>query len=174
MSPIFLIAWVVTIGLIGSTAWAAASLAPWVPTRSKDLERIMRLFALQPGQTLYDLGCGDGKVVLYGSKHYALRGIGVELALPLYCICQLRRWLSGITNCSFRFGNLFWQNLSDANGVYIFGMPKQLQQRLVTKLKTELQPGTKVISCAFKITGLTPAVVDKPTEQDLALYLYQF
>lgn len=174
MSLAIFIVWLLGLVLIGSIAWAAASLAPWVPTHSKDLERIMQLFALQPGQILYDLGCGDGKVVLYGSRRYALQGIGIELALPFYYICQLRGWLSRTTNCSFRFGDLFNQDLSNANGVYIFGMPKKLQQRLVTKLKTELKPGTRVVSCAFQIKGLTPVLVNKPSEQDLALYLYQF
>lgn len=174
MNTILFMLWIIALFSVGSVAWAAASLAPWVPTRSKDLERIMRLFSLRPGQLLYDVGCGDGKVVLYGCKHYALRGIGIELALPLYCISQLRRWISKTKQCTFYFADLFRTDLTQADGVYVFGMPKKLQRRLVTKLKAELQPGTRVVSCAFQITGLTPVLVDKPSEKDLTLYLYQF
>lgn len=174
MSLVFFVLWLIGVVLAGSMAWAAVSLAPWVPTRTRDIERAMKLLALQPGQVLYDLGCGDGKVVFYGSRQYALQAVGIELALPLYCICQLRRWFSGTANCRFRFGDLFRQDLSHADGIYIFGMPKKLQQRLVTKFKTELKPGTRVVSSVFKITGLTPTQVDKPTKQDVAIYLYQF
>lgn len=174
MSGVIFVLWLLGLVCVGSMAWAGASLAPWVPTRTKDVERAMQLLALQPGQVLYDLGCGNGKVVLYGCKHYAIKGVGIELALPLYGICVLRRWYSGVRNCSFRLGDLFRQDLSTANGIYIFGMPKKLQHRLVTKLKAELQPGTRVVSCAFKITGLTPIQVNKPTSNDVALYVYQF
>ncbi len=169
-----LIFWIISFILLASIAWSAVSLAPWVPTRTRDLKRIMKLFNLPVGATLYDIGCGEGKVVLYASKYYQLNGVGIELAIPFYCIAQLRRWIGRNDTCHFILGDLFKQNLSQADAVYVFGMPKKLQARLVTKLKAELKPKAKVVSCAFQIQGLQPIQVDKPTASDLTLYLYQF
>lgn len=169
--------WLIYIALalaLGSTAWAARSFAPWVPTWKKDLPRIFRLAQLQPGEVFYDLGCGNGKVVVYAVRHYAVQAIGVELSVPLWCYCVVRRWLAGATNAQFRFGNLFRQNLTNADVVYVFGMPQSLQKKLLAKLQRELKPGARVISYTFAIHGLQPVAVDKPTPKDITIYLYQF
>lgn len=162
-------------GLLGTTVWAARSFAPWVPTWSKDLERIGRLAKLQPGETFYDLGCGNGKLVLYMATHFPVTAIGIELSWPLWCICVVRKWLSGARAqlAHFRFGNLFRMNLSSADVIYVFGMPKSLQQRMLGKLRRDARPGTRVISYTFAIHGLEPVLVDKPNPKDIPIYLYR-
>lgn len=160
--------------LLGTTAIAAHSFAPWVPTWKKDLPRIFKLAQLQPGERFYDLGCGNGKVVIYAARHYQVRAIGVELSLPLWLYCVGRKFLARLPNASFRFGSLFRQNLKDADVIYVFGMPEKLQHKLLAKLQAELQPGTRVISYTFAIKGLEPVVVDKPTPTDITIYLYKF
>ncbi len=160
--------------LLSTTAWAARSLAPWVPTWQKDLPRIFHLAAIHQGDIFYDLGCGNGKVVLYAAEHYPVKqACGIELSLPLWFTCVLRRQFSrNKEKIRFRFGSLFRQNLHNANVIYVFGMPERLQGKLLKKFQRELQPGTRVISYTFPIAGLTPKVVDKPTPRDISIYLY--
>lgn len=156
-------------------AIGAWSMAPWVPAWRKDLSRIMALAQLKPGEIFYDLGCGNGKVVLYAAEHFAVNAVGVEIAWPLWLVCKIRaiqsRQKSG--QVKFILGNLFKQDLRQADVVYVFGMPKKLQDKLRTKFERELKPGARVISYAFHVEGWTPAKTDKPTPQDMSIFLYQ-
>lgn len=149
------------------------SLAPWVPMWQKDLPRILRLAQLQPTETFYDLGCGNGKTVLYVAEHCSGQAIGVELAWPLWLVCKFRQWRSGRTNVQFYWRNLFRINLATADVVYVFGMPEKLRHTLRLKLERELKPGSRVISYVFPIVGWQPTIVDKPGQQAITIFLYQ-
>lgn len=152
--------------------FSVLSFAPWVPSRSRDMARIFKMAGLKEGQTFYDLGCGDGKVVIYASKNFKVKGIGLEISLPMYLICKLRQMFMRNKNINFKFRNLFKENLASADVVYFFGMPETINKKLGAKLKQELKPGTKIISYSFSLIGWTPTAVDKPSEKDLPVYLY--
>lgn len=158
--------------LLATVTYAAISFAPWVPVWKKDLPRIFGLANLQKGETFYDLGCGDGKTVVYAAREHGAQAIGVELAFPLYFVCMIRKWLNRQYDINFRFGNLFNQNLSDADVIYVFGMPKTLQQKLCAKIKKEVKSGTRIVSYIFPIEGLTPTKMDKPSQEEHKVYLY--
>jgi len=153
--------------------FSVLSFAPWVPSRSRDLERIFKLADLKPGQIFYDLGCGDGRVTIFAAKNYKVQAIGLEISLPFYLICRLRQIFSHQDNLKFKFKNLFKEDLSQADVVYFFGIPKTVNGKIVAKLKRELRPGSKVISYAFKLNDWTPKIIDKPTKNDLSVYLYE-
>jgi len=154
-------------------AIAAASFAPWVPTWKKDLPRILKLADLKSGQKFYELGSGTGKVSLYISKHSSAQIIGLEIALPLYLFCKAKQFIAGKNNLVFRWKNLYKQNLSDADVIYFFGTPKPLAKRLKQKLEKELKHGAKVISYVFPIEGWDPKVIDKPSPNDVDIFLYE-
>src|SRR5436190_906790 len=66
------------------------SLAPWVPTRKRDLERILRLAALKSGETFYELGCGDARVARYVARQRPdVHVVGIEMSPILYAIARL-------------------------------------------------------------------------------------
>ena len=156
-----------------TVAIAGNSLAPWVPARKRDLPRIMKLAALEPGEIFYDLGCGNGRVAFYLGRHTRARIIGVELALPFYLICLLRRMFRGEHGPEFRFKSLYKEDLTGAGAVYVFAASRdRLEGGLKRKLEQELPRGARVISYAFPIMGWTPKVVDKPSAKDIAIYLY--
>jgi len=149
------------------------SFAPWVPSRRRDFKRIFKLADLKPGQIFYDLGCGDGRVVIYAANNYKVKAIGLEISLAFYLICKLRQILNKQGNIEFRLKNLHKENLSSADVVYFFGMPHVLNEKFCLKLKTELKPGTKIISYSFKLYDWEPKIIDKPSEKDLPIYLYE-
>lgn len=173
-----IIFWLSIAGLIfltyccASIIFSVLSFAPWVPSRGRDLARIFKLADLKPGQTFYDLGCGDGKLVIYAAEHYKVQAIGLEISLPLYLICRLRKIFIKEGQAEFKFKNLFKENISDADVVYFFGIPGSLNESFTAKLKKELKPGAKVISYAFKLNNWAPAIIDKPSEKDLPINLY--
>jgi len=156
-----------------SVVFANMSLAPWVPTRSRDLKRIFQLSQLKPDEIFYDLGCGNGKTVIYASKNYKAKAIGLEIALPLFFVCKLRQIFHKDKNLIFKFKNLFSEDLSPADVIYFFAMPDKISGRLKDKLANEAKSGVRIISYVFPIKNWAPAVVDKPSEKDLPIYLYK-
>ena len=164
---------VILLVFLATIVVAYFSFAPWLPSRQKDLPRIFALAGLRKGELFYDLGCGDGKLVFYANQHYGARTIGLELIFPFYLICKIRQILAGNRQVIFKFKNLFHENLSQADVVYIFGTPRTVNGQLKEKLAKELKVGAKVISYAFAINDWQPLKVDKPTEKDVSIYLYQ-
>ncbi len=160
--------------ILASVAWASFSLAPWVPTRKRDLPRIASLTRLEPGEIFYDLGCGDGRVAAYIAANSEARAVGVELAIPFYLISKLRQYLSGNRRLEFKYRNLFAADLTAADAVYMFSAsPERLTGKLERKLSRELKSGSRIISYAFPIQGWTPVQVDKPTDKEIAIYVYE-
>jgi SAM-dependent methyltransferase len=152
-------------------AYAGISFAPWVPTWKKDLPRIFKLAGLKPGEIFYDLGCGNGKVVLYAHKNFQAKAIGLEISLPLYLACKLRQLFNLNKNLVFKFKDLYSEDLRQANVVYFFGVPDKLD-KLKVKLERELKPGCRVISYVFPVIGWEPAEISKPEPVDIAIYSY--
>jgi cyclopropane fatty-acyl-phospholipid synthase-like methyltransferase len=153
-------------------AWAGKSLAPWVPCRKKDIKRVLSIAELKPGEVFYELGCGDGRVVVAANKNYQVRAIGVELAVLLYIAAKIRQCFNWNKNLEIRYGSLFKEDLASADVVYVFGMPQTLKAKFKEKLEKELKPGARVVSYVFPIEGWKPIKIDKPTEKDLNVYLY--
>ena len=154
--------------------WAILSLAPWVPSREKDLKRIFKIADLKPNETFYDLGCGDGRIIFYANRNFQVKSIGIELALPLFLICKIRQIFHSNKNILFKHKSLFKEDLSKADVIYVFALPKTLEKKLKQKLEKELKPRARVISYCFSIKGLKPKFVDKPNKKDNSIYLYQF
>ncbi len=151
--------------------WAGISFAPWLPSRKRDLKRIFTIASLRPGEKFYDLGCGDGQMVFYAADNFQATAVGLEISLPMYLISRFRKIFHA--DSSIKFKNLFRQNLSDADVVYIFGLPNTIKNKIRQKLDKELKPGCRVISYAFSIPDWEPILIDKPTKQDITVYLYR-
>ncbi|MFH0955602.1 MAG: class I SAM-dependent methyltransferase, partial [Candidatus Falkowbacteria bacterium] len=139
-----------------SLIFSVLSFAPWVPSCGRDLKRIFKLADLKPGRIFYDLGCGDGRVVIYAANNYKVKAVGLEISLAFYLICKLRQALNKQGNIEFKLKNLYKENLSPADVVYFFGMPYVLNEKFCSKLKRELRPGTKIISYSFELHGWEP------------------
>jgi len=147
------------------------SLAPWLPTRDKDIRRALALARLRPGERFYDLGCGDGRVVAAAAELGA-EAVGLEISLAMWLVCRVRQTFGFADGAVFRLKNLFGQDLSDADVVYVYGMPEANARQLRPKLEKELKPGARVITYAFRIDGWNPARIDGTAPLDKPVYLY--
>lgn len=154
-----------------SLALAAVSLIIWLPTKRRDLDRILRLADLKEGEKFYDLGCGDGKVIFFISQNSPAEVIGLEVAWPLFLVCKIKKLFYRVKPI-IKYRDLYKEDLTDAKVVYIFGIPDKLKNKLKPKLEKELKPGSRVISYVFPIGGWRHKLIDQPRDRDVPIYFY--
>ena len=140
--------------IVISLYWTRTVGGPWVPSSMQMVRRMLEMAKVGPKDVVYDLGCGDGRMVLAAALRYHARAVGIEIDPLRYLWCQLlitilfqRRRIRII------FGNLFTKDLSEADVVLCYLMPDALR-KLENKLKTELRPGTRVVSNRFTFPTL--------------------
>ncbi|MFH1098950.1 MAG: class I SAM-dependent methyltransferase [Candidatus Uhrbacteria bacterium] len=158
------IAWII----IGTLALGAFRGAPWVPTRSPDVARVMAIADVKSGEVVADLGCGSGRVL----AAFANRGCqvrGWELAIVPWLIARWR--LRHFSSARIHYGDFWRANFSDVDLVYVFLMPATLR-RLREKFKRELKSGARVVSYAFPIADWTPERIDSAPGR-ITIYRYK-
>ena len=143
--------------VFGTFAWGALRGAPWVPTRRRDVDRVVAFAAPKRGANVVDVGCGDGTVLAAFAVH-GCRVRGWELAFLPWIIarCRLRRW----RDARVTYGDFWHARMTDADAVYAFLMPTTLR-RLAEKLQRELRPGAVVLTYVWPLPGWTPEAVDR-------------
>jgi len=147
--------------------------APWVPIGKKDLKRLFSLTSLKDGDVLYDLGSGDGRVIIKAVRDYRVKAVGFELSILLCLWAKLNIWLHGLNKQGkIKFKNFFKEDLGRADVIICFLMPEAME-KLRNKFGEELRTGTRIISYSFSIPGWQPVKIDKPTLKDMPIYLYQ-
>mgnify|MGYP002725698941 CR=1 FL=1 len=156
--------------VVASMAYAAVSAAPWVPTRRGDIARFLDLIEVKSGMKLYELGCGDARLVVASSKQFGIEGVGVELSILQMIAAKIRVFLTK-ANVKILWRNLFKVDLSDADIVYLFLMP-EAYEKIRSKFEAELKSGTWVISYVWPIPEWEPIKVDKKDNAS-DLYVYR-
>tara|TARA_Y100000310_G_C20324569_1_gene642332 strand:- start:45 stop:545 length:501 start_codon:yes stop_codon:yes gene_type:complete len=153
--------------ILFSAVYAGWRGAPWVPTKKKDVERFLKLANIESGQKVYDIGCGDGRIICAASNAGA-KAHGYEIFLAPYIFAKIKSLF--YKNCKIKFKDFWSADLSDADVVYFFLMPHQYK-KLEKKLKNELKGGTKVIAYVWPIENWVPKKVDVlPNHSNLYLY----
>lgn len=149
--------------------WSVAIGAGWQPTSRRKVRRMLEMSEAGPDDVVYDLGSGDGRILIEAARTYHARAVGIE-ADPLRVLMSRLFISMGHLKGKTRvvWANFFHVNLGDATIVTLF-LSHGANQRLKTKLLTELRPGTRVVSHVWTFDGWTPASRD-PAE-DLSLYV---
>lgn len=159
----------VFIGAIGLwIVWPLAIGAGWVPTPRRVVRRMLRLAGVGPGDTLFELGSGDGRIMFMAAREFGAEAVGIE-ADPLRVLLTLA-WIrfTGLTGrVSVLWGNFFKKDLGAASVVTVY-QSTEINNRLKDKFTRELKPGTRVVSHAFTFDGWEPVKVDEESE----VYLY--
>lgn len=170
---LWLLALIIVLVVAGTAAWAGWRAAPFVPTRQRDVERMLRLADLKTGQTVYDLGAGDGRFVVTAAKRYGAVATGFEISVLPYLVAKwrLRRANLG-SKAQMKFQDFFKLDLSEADVIVCFLTPNAMK-KLGPKLARELRPGARVVSYAFTIPGWTAILKDKPDPRTMAVHLYR-
>ena len=129
--------------------------APWVPSYMGLLRQALTWAKPTAKQTFIDLGCGDGRAVVVASKDFQLQATGVDINPVLTLIARVRLALLR-QPAKIITGDLYEQDLTKTNIVYIYGLPKAIATSLKQKMETELAPGSLIISYNFSLPGREP------------------
>ena len=153
------------VGIVLFTAvLAGLSSAPYVPMRKKDLARFLDIADIKKGDIVYDLGCGDGRVLM-SAKKMGAKAIGLELAALNYLYCKI--FNRGV---DIRFKNFFYEEYKDADIVYMF-LSKKTHNFMGKILREQMKSGSKIICYVWSIDGWEPEKINKK-EKSATFYLY--
>ncbi len=154
------------------------SRVPFIPVRKNVLDDIISSLKLSNQSVLYDLGCGDGRILFYASKIFpSIKSIGIERAPFPYLCAKAIKALSGSKEVSIVYGNMFKKDLSHATHIFMYLFP-EVVDRLLPKFEKELKSGTRIVSCDFPFSKRQPNQVIEllATKHQLnkKLYIYDF
>ncbi len=134
--------------------------APWVPTPMSRVKKILELAKIKPGETIYDLGCGDGRFVHIAAKTYKANAIGFELSPLVYLLAKIKQLFLRSPGKVF-FKDFRKVNLKNADVIVCYLLPKTLRV-FQKKFDRELKNGTRVLSYAFRIGDWQPVMRLEP------------
>ena len=156
-----------TLALI-SIVWTGPRGAPWLPSSRANVRRMLVMADLKPDEVLYDLGSGDGRVLLMAARDVGARAVGIEID-PVRCLwTRIRIAVLGLQDrVQVVRGDLFDQDMSQADVVVVY-LLQPTNIKLMRKLWRELRPGTRVVSNTFIFPGWEPTYIDRERH----LYLY--
>ncbi len=155
---------VYTLSLIYSSAMGS----PYVATRKKRIEEILEGAQLKKGKSFVELGCGDGRIVRTAVKLYKVKGTGIDINPLLIFWAKLL----GKKGIDFKVKNIFDTDLTKADYVYIFLMPK-LIKKLSIRMDNELKKGAIVISHGFDIEDWKKRLIKTKKTIPFPTYYYK-
>jgi SAM-dependent methyltransferase len=151
----------------------ANKLAPYVASPGHVVDRMLEIAKVKPGETLYDLGCGDGRILIAAVQKYQVKAVGVEISPKL--VAQATRSIerAGLADQARVIqGDLLDVDFTGADVVTIY-LATPLNEQLRPRLEKYLKPGARVVSHDYEVPGWKPSKIDK-TEgpRGHLIYLY--
>lgn len=132
---------------------------PYVPSPEVVVRRMLQLANVKEGEVVYDLGCGDGRVLIIAAKEFGARAVGIEIRRDLYEQCVRRIKELGLEDrVEVLYGNFFDYDISDADVVTLY-LLTSVNEKLRPKLERELKPGSRVVSHDYEVPNWKPIKV---------------
>jgi tRNA G37 N-methylase Trm5 len=168
------------IGLAGLSLLAGAALfaqsaprtpdVPFVPTSQAMVVEMLKLANVTKDDTVYDLGCGDGRIVITAARQFGAHGVGVDINPERIREANENARKAGVADkVKFIEGDLFTADIRPATVVTLYLLPS-VNLKLRPRLLSELKPGTRVVSHSFDMEDWKP---DKTVTVDGShLYLW--
>jgi len=155
----------------------AEKLAPYYPTPLTIVEKMLDLGELKPGEKMYDLGSGDGRIVVMAAQKYKADATGVEMDDDLYRqSLQKIRTLGLDKTARIIHGDIFKQDYGVADMITVYLLPVS-NSKLRPLLEKQLKKGTRIVSHDFPFRDWTPvkevSIEDDGEGRSHTLYLYR-
>jgi SAM-dependent methyltransferase len=134
---------------------------PYVPTPEEVVDAMLKLAGVKNTDTVYDLGCGDGRIVITAAKTYGARGVGIDIDPERISEANENAKKAGVTNrVRFIEKDLYEADIREATVVTLY-LLSSVNLKLRPKLLSDLKPGTRVVSHQFDMGDWKP---DKKVE----------
>jgi SAM-dependent methyltransferase len=141
---------------------------PYVPSPNPVVDGMLKLAAVQKTDIVYDLGCGDGRIVITAAKQYGAHGVGIDINPERVSEARANAKQAGVENLvKFEENDLFNADIHNATVVTLYLLP-DVNLKLRPKLLRDLKPGTRIVSHSFDMDDWKP---EKETTVD-GRYLY--
>lgn len=149
-------------------------LAPYVASPQRVIDRMLELAAPKPSDVLFDLGCGDGRILIAAVQKFRVKAVGVEISEKLASTATENIHRAGLDEqAKVIQGDLLDVDLSKADVVTIYLMT-QANEKLRPRLEKQLKPGARVVSIDYAVPGWKPSKIDKSEEsRGHLIYLYE-
>lgn len=129
---------------------------PYVPTPHDVVEQMLKLAGVKKGDVVYDLGCGDGRIVVMAAQKFGARGVGVDIDPERIAEAKQNAAQAGVADrVKFLQQNLFDADIREATVVTLYLLPS-VNLRLRPKLQQDLKPGTRIVSHSFDMGDWKP------------------
>ncbi len=139
-----------------TTFWAVAQDVHYVPTRQAVVDAMLELAKVTEDDVVYDLGCGDGRIVVTAAKKYGATGTGIDIDPQRIKEANANAEKAGVTDkVKFVEANLFESDVSEASVVTLY-LLNSLNLKLRPILLEQLKPGTRIVSHAFNMGDWEP------------------
>lgn len=123
----------------------------YVPTTHPIVRRMLLLANVQPNDVVYDLGCGDGRIVIAAAQQFGARGVGIDIDPKLIAVARANAKAAGVEHLvRFEVADLFETDLREATVVTLYLLPG-MNRRLRPKLLAELAPGARIVAHDFDL-----------------------
>jgi SAM-dependent methyltransferase len=131
---------------------------PYVPTPMPVVDAMLDLARVKKDDTLYDLGCGDGRIVVRAASRFGCRGVGVDLNPERVTEARANADREKVTALTrFEVGDVFEFDFSQASVVTMYLLPS-VNMKLRPRLLKELKPGSRIVSHDFDMGDWTPQI----------------
>ena len=148
--------------------WSDIIGAGFEPTSRKYVRRMLEMAQVTNNDLVYDLGSGDGRIVMEAARKCDARAVGIEADPIRYIWSKIKVLLWGMQKkVTITWGNFFREDLSRATVVTLF-LSQKANQKLKQKLQCELKPGTRVVTYYWSFNGWEPVQTDK----EKRIYMY--
>jgi len=150
-----------------------SKLAPYVASPARVMDRMLQLANIKPGETLYDLGCGDGRILIAAAQRYKVHAIGVEISPKLVAKATASIHEAGLDDRARVIqGDVLKVNPTGADVVYLY-LSTRANEQLRPRLEATLKTGARVVSHDYPVPGWKPAKVEETEGSRHVLYLYE-
>jgi protein-L-isoaspartate O-methyltransferase len=150
-------------------------LAPYLPTPLAIVEKMLQLAEVKPSERVWDLGSGDGRIVIMAAQKFGADAYGVEYDFDLFHQSEARIKQLKL-NARIILGDIFEQDYSKADVLTIYLLPAS-NEKLRPLLEKQLKKGSRVVCHDFPVAGWTPTKIDTIDDdgegRSHTLYLYQ-
>jgi len=174
--------WLLSLAICLQMAGDGAAATPQRPARTPDIffaptwepvvHEMLELARVTRDDVVYDLGSGDGRIVVLAAQKYGARGVGIELDPKLVASSRQVARDAGLDDkVTFIEGDLFTARVNEATVVTLY-LSTSINRDLEPKLRRELRPGTRIVSHQFPIGTWVPEQTVRSKEDGTNLYLW--